>query len=97
MMAGLLEELLCRLAVLPLIYFAFQQRNHRTAGAIVAVIATGLVFAAWHALGEPTFSAQLFVTRFLIPGCVMSGIWLASPTALVAGHCVAHLLIPALF
>jgi len=97
MTAGYEEEVLCRLGVLPLVYFALHGRAPRWAAIASSVIATGLVFAAWHALGEPEPSTTFFLTRLLIPGCVMSVVWLASPSAIVAAHCTAHFLIPALF
>jgi hypothetical protein len=96
MSAGYWEEVVCRLGVLPLAYFFLRGRAPPWAAAALSVVVTGLVFAGWHALGEP-FSATFFVTRLVIPGAAMSLVWLWSPSAITVGHCTAHLLIPALF
>ena len=97
MTAGLLEEVSCRLGVMPALYFALRGRLSENVRALVAVASTGVFFAAWHAAGDSGFSATFFATRFLVPGCAMSAVWLWSPSAVVTGHCTAHLLIPALF
>ncbi len=96
MSAGYWEEVVCRLGVLPLAYFFLRGRAPPWTAAALSVVATGLVFAGWHALGEP-FSATFFVTRLVIPGAAMSLVWLWSPSAVIVAHCTAHLLIPALF
>ncbi len=95
MTAGYGEEVVCRLIVMPAIYFALRSRT-RAAGPI-AIVVTALFFAVWHLPGEPAFSARFFLTRFAMPGCFMSVVWLASPSAIVAGHSAAHLVIPQLF
>lgn len=97
MAAGLQEELVCRLVLLPAFYFGLRDRVPKSALVIAAVGATGLAFALWHALGEGTLASTYFAVRFVLPGCLMSAIWLASPAAIVVGHSTAHLLIPALF
>jgi hypothetical protein len=97
MTAGYEEEIVCRLGVLPLVYFGLRERIPRLGAALLGLIGSGLVFAVWHAIGEPAFSTAFFMTRMLLPGVVMSLIFLVSPSAIVAGHCTAHLLIPALF
>jgi Type II CAAX prenyl endopeptidase Rce1-like len=95
MAAGYGEEVVCRLALGPLLFFWLRQRT-RWAGA-VSVVATAFFFAIWHAAGEDAFSATYFTTRFILPGCIMGGVWLASPSMIVAGHSAAHLLVPWLF
>lgn len=95
MTAGYAEEVVCRLTLLPLLFFGLRGRT-KAAGPI-GVVATGLFFALWHAVGDPTFSATHFVTRFLIPGCGMSALWLVSPSMIVVGHVTAHVFLPALF
>lgn len=97
MTAGLQEELLCRLALMPALFFSLRDRVPVAVRAAMAVAATALSFAVWHALGEPTVSVTYFAVRFVLPGCAMSLAWLASPAAIVVGHSTAHLLIPALF
>lgn len=94
--AGLQEELLCRLTLMPALYFGLRKLA-MPARITAALAATGFAFAVWHALGEDTLSATYFVTRVVFPGCLMTVIWLASPAAIVVGHSTAHLLIPALF
>ena len=97
MTAGYAEEVVCRLGVLPLVYFGLRGRLGRRVAGPVAIVATGLTFSAWHAVGEPTFSPTFFVTRLVIPGAAMSVAWLASPSFITSAHCSAHLLLPALF
>jgi hypothetical protein len=97
MTAGLDEEVVCRLGIMPALCFALGDRVPGIVNLALAPLATGLVFAVWHAIGEDAFSTPYFVTRLLIPGCAMSLVWLVSPAAIVSGHCTAHLLIPALF
>jgi len=96
MTAGVEEEQLCRLALVPALFFPLRRRGVWRAAA-VAVLASGLVFAVWHAAGEATFAPVYFATRLLGPGCVMSLVWLVSPPAIVVDHLTAHLFIPALF
>ena len=96
MSAGFSEEVVCRMALLPLVYFALEGKDKRVQS-LVAVVVTGLAFSLWHMAGETEISVRFFVTRFVIPGCGMSIIWLFSPSAIVSAHSTAHLLIPALF
>jgi membrane protease YdiL (CAAX protease family) len=97
MTAGYSEELGCRLVIMPLAFFALRERLGSRLAAASAVLVTGRAFALWHAAGEPDPSSTYFLTRLIIPGCAMSLVWLVSPSAIVCGHCAAHLLIPALF
>lgn len=95
--AGLGEELLFRLLLLPLLLAAL---GTRTAGKIAAAFAVGLTFAASHELGPGagTFVAAHFASRFLVPGVGMSLLFLyVGPSFLLALHCGAHLLLPLLF
>jgi membrane protease YdiL (CAAX protease family) len=98
MVAGLGEEILFRLIMLPLVYFALAKRTSRTNAAIAATIATGLAFALLHALGPHAGPPSWFVTRFLIPGCAMSvAAFLFRTTFVVTAHATAHVLIPFVF
>ncbi len=98
MSAGYGEELLFRLALLPLLYVLLARRLTRPAAIMLAAVLTGLGFAWLHQAGPGGFDAQFFATRFLVPGVAMSVAFLAiSPAFLVTAHCAAHLLIPALF
>lgn len=98
MSAGYGEELLFRLALLPLLYLLLARRLTRPAAIGLAAVLTGLGFALLHQAGPGAFDAQFFATRFLVPGLAMSVAFFAiSPAFLVTAHCAAHLLIPALF
>jgi len=97
MAAGLDEEVVCRLVLMPLLYFSLRRRAGVALAGVTATIVTAAFFAAWHAAGESPFSATYCMTRFLVPGCAMSLVWLASPPAIVAAHATAHIAIPALF
>jgi len=97
MTAGLWEEQVCRLALLPALYFGLRGRVPEPVAVLTSLVVVGLSFSLWHLAGESVFSLRYFVTRFAIPGCGMSLIWMVSPSAIVAGHASAHLLIPAVF
>ena len=97
MTAGFEEELVCRVALQAALFFGLRGRVPRWAAAGISVLGTALAFSLWHVLGEDSVSATFFVTRFVIPGCAMSLVWLVSPAAIVVGHATAHLFIPALF
>ena len=96
--AGLIEEVFFRLGTLPLLYFALRRRAGEGRARVAAIITTGLLFALSHELSGAEFRPDLFVTRTLLPGCVMSLLcFVLSPAAVVALHCTAHLAIPFLF
>lgn len=98
MTAGFAEEVLFRFAMLPVLYLLLARRLARPAAIAFAAVATGLAFALLHDAGPGSFDAGYFVTRLLIPGTAMSVLFLAvSPSLLVAAHCSAHILMPALF
>jgi hypothetical protein len=87
--AGLGEEVVFRLALLPLLW-------GRLRGG--AVLITGLAFAGLHEIGPAPFSAVLFATRFVLPGFGMSvAAVVLRPSFIVAAHLAAHLLLPLLF
>jgi membrane protease YdiL (CAAX protease family) len=89
--AGVVEEAVFRVALLPLL---------ARRGRALAVVATGALFAVCHELppaGRP-FRPDVFTTRLLVPGCGMTALALALGTPfVVAAHCVAHLLLPLVF
>lgn len=98
--AGVGEELLFRLVVLPGLYFGLRRRMGRAAAAGLAAVLTGLAFALAHELPPlgGSFEARFLATRILFPGVVMSLAFLVLPPAfIVAAHATAHLAIPALF
>jgi membrane protease YdiL (CAAX protease family) len=91
--AGILEEAVFRLGVLPMLLLGTRRR-------VLAVILTSLAFALAHDLvpGAPAFSTAHFLARFLLPGMLMSSLCLWPGFAFVfALHCGAHVLLPFLF
>lgn len=96
--AGLVEESLFRLLVLPLAFFALRQRCGSWLAAALACFITGLLFALSHEPGSATFDAVHFVTRLVIPGMAMSAVaLLLHPAFMVSAHVSAHVLIALLF
>lgn len=100
MSAGLIEELIMRLVLTPLIFVVLRRRLGFHWSALITIIITALSFAFWHEAGsgaEP-FMLQHFATRFMIPGVMMGLlVFYVSPIFVVALHCTAHIMIPLLF
>ena len=98
MTAGYAEELLFRIALLPLVFLVVSKRTSRPVALASAILVASLGFALLHQAGSGGGSASLFATRFLLPGCLMSAAaLLISPSFVVVAHCTAHLLIPVFF
>lgn len=97
--AGYAEELVCRFLVLAAAWHVLTTRSVPRVPAIaIAALASGLVFAVLHALGEPEPSAAYLVTRLVIPGTLFAvAALVVHPAFVVVGHCTAHLFIPLLF
>ncbi len=98
--AGLLEELVFRLMVLPGAHFVCRKRLGARASAAMAILATAVLFSLSHELGPAGghFEARYLLTRFLLPGVGMSlAGYVLGPTFVVSAHCAAHLMLPALF
>jgi hypothetical protein len=98
--AGLIEEVLIRLAVLPAALVMARRRLAPAAAAAVAVLLAATAFTLLHQIGPGAapFVPAYVATRFLFPGVVMSAAALKPGPALVCiGHCAAHLLIPLFF
>jgi len=98
--AGVLEEVVFRLAVLPGLYALLRRRlpPHPSIG--LAALGTGLLFSLSHELGPAggVFDPGFLATRTLFPGLVMSLVALRiHPAFIVTAHCTGHLAIPALF
>jgi hypothetical protein len=92
--AGLGEEVEFRLLLLPVVYFLLARRGSRAVAGVVAVLASAIAFTALHGAAPLSW----MVTRFVIPGCLMSAAaLLIGPSFVVAAHCSAHLLLPVLF
>ena len=98
--AGLIEEVLIRLAVLPAALAVCARLLPSRLAALVAVLASGLVFALLHQVGPGAapFDPAHFAARLLFPGVLMSAaaLW-PGPAFVVVAHCAAHLILPALF
>lgn len=87
--AGVLEEAVFRLGVLAAVLLVLRRAMAARAAATVAVVLTALAFAASHELGPGAgaFDPYFFATRFIIPGCVMSTLFLKpGPAFLVTLH-----------
>lgn len=100
MEAGVVEEALFRLALLPACYALLKSRMSAGHAALWSMAITALAFAASHEVGPGAhaFELQHFATRALIPGAFMSALFFrVGPTFVVTLHCTAHVWIPLLF
>ncbi|BBM82852.1 CPBP family glutamic-type intramembrane protease [Candidatus Uabimicrobium amorphum] len=95
--AGVIEEIVFRLVLLPGVYFLLKGKTHNYLACIIAVVITSFLFALSHEIYDP-FSWSHFMTRFALPGCVMSlAFFVIGPAFIVTAHCTAHLFLPLLF
>lgn len=98
--AGVVEEAVFRLAVLPATYFLALRVMDRLPAMALAVVATGLLFALAHEVGPGAgaFDAWHLITRFAIPGVMFSVLFFRiGPAFIVSAHCTAHLFLPMFF
>jgi len=98
--AGVVEEALFRLALLPLCFALLRDRLGAGRAALVAVAITSLAFAASHEVGPGAlaFDARHFVTHTLVPGAAMGALFFrVGPAFIITLHCAAHVCIPLLF
>lgn len=96
--AGLVEEAVFRLVVLVGAYALLSRRAGPVPATIGAALVTGFLFALSHEVTPAAFDASHFATRMLIPGFVMSVLFLrVGPAFIVTAHCAAHLMIPFAF
>ena len=97
--AGTLEEAVFRLVALPLLLGIGLRVFDERAAPLLAIAATGLLFALAHQLSPDADAVtRHFVVRMLIPGAAMSALFLRpGPAFVVSAHATAHLWIPALF
>jgi hypothetical protein len=98
--AGLCEELVFRLAVLPVAFFALRDRIGARGAMVAGIVVTSSMFALSHELPPAggDFMPLFVATRFVIPGAMMSiACFAVSPSFIVAAHGAAHVVIPALF
>lgn len=98
--AGVIEEALFRLGLLPLAFFALRRHAGLFVAATGACVITGLGFALSHELVPAAggFEAAHFATRVLIPGMAMSALAiLLHPAFIISAHCSAHVALALLF
>lgn len=98
--AGIIEETVVRLALLPLLALAGARIVRTHIAAAGAVFLSGAAFALLHEVGPAarSFALDHFVARALVPGAAMSAAALGVGFAfVVALHCGAHVLLPLLF
>ena len=98
--AGLIEEVLIRLAVLPAAVVLARRALGPVAAGVVAVLVSAAAFTLLHQIGPGAapFVLAYAVTRFVFPGVVMSTAAIyPGPAFVCTAHCAAHLLIPLLF
>lgn len=97
--AGVVEEAVFRLAVLPAVFLATTERLGDRRAAALAIGCAALAFAASHELGPgANGDARLFATRVVVPGVLMGVFFFRpGPAFIVSAHCAAHVLMPHLF
>ncbi len=98
--AGVVEEALFRLLLLPALFVLSSRVMRRNPAAVVAALATGILFALAHEIGPnaTAFDPQHFAVRTILPGAAFSLVAIHLYWAIpVAGHCFAHVLLPLLF
>jgi hypothetical protein len=94
LLTGYFEEMLLRVGVLPLAFFFFSERS-RWVAVVGASVLTAIAFALLHEPGSPSWSATLFLVRFIVPGVGLSLLALVTkPSLAIVAHCTAHVLIP---
>jgi hypothetical protein len=96
--AGTVEEAIFRIAFLFPAYVWLSRRMSKVAAAVVASIASGVLFALSHELAGDPFALRYFVTRVVVPGAGMSLLFFRpGPAFIVGAHSTAHLFIPVAF
>jgi membrane protease YdiL (CAAX protease family) len=98
--AGLIEEVMFRLVLLPVTLFVLARRIDHRLATVLAVVITAALFSLSHELGPAggVFAPRFMLTRFVVPGIAMSSVALRTRMSfLVFAHCTAHLVIPSLF
>lgn len=107
MVAGYGEEILFRMLLTPMFFFAIyaalhnqKHTNRVLLAAASAIVLTAIAFVLLHELGEAdgTFVWQLIATRFLVPGIAMGLLFfLFGPGFVIAMHATMHIMISLLF
>jgi hypothetical protein len=98
LVAGTLEEALFRLIALPVALALCARRFSGRRAVVAAIAATSLLFALSHELDGGALVWRHFAVRALVPGALMSALFLRpGPAFIVSAHATAHLVIPVLF
>ena len=97
MAAGLGEEVLFHLALMPALYFGMRRRFDELPSIGASIFLTSLAFMIAHEIGVWSFDAGHMLTRFMVPGVLMGAAWFLHPAFIVAAHATAHIMIPLLF
>lgn len=96
--AGMFEEIVFRLMLLPFLLVVLSKRLAAVSTHIASILLIGLLFSLSHELAGDPFQLEYFITRFAVPGIVMSIAFLKlHPSAIVCGHSAAHIGIAVLF
>ena len=100
MSTGLVEELVMRVALTPLLFVVLRKRMGFHGAVITTIVIAAFCFVLWHEAGSvgEAFVLQHAMTRFLVPGVIMGlAVFYISPVFLVALHCTTHIMLPLLF
>ncbi|RME28828.1 MAG: CPBP family intramembrane metalloprotease, partial [Deltaproteobacteria bacterium] len=99
MTAGIGEELIFRLALVPPLFWALERRLPKPAMAVAATaVITGALFSLVHLVAPGDGPMAWNLSRFVLPGMVMTFAYLRlGPSFLVTAHCAAHIWIPLAF
>jgi membrane protease YdiL (CAAX protease family) len=96
--AGVVEEVIFRLALLPGLHALLALRLHPRLAAAGAIVVTALLFALSHELTDAPFVMDHFLARALVPGAAFSlAAYLLGPSVVVAGHAMVHVCLPLLY
>lgn len=98
--AGVLEETVFRLLVLPLAWCIAARCLSAERAALPAILVTGLLFSTSHILGPggDPFELGHFLTRSIVPGLFMSALFFRpGPAFVVTMHSTTHVLLPFCF
>lgn len=102
MTAGVGEELVFRLLLVPFLFWALEKKLPKMPAIFLTALITGLVLTGTHALAPDLLvggSPPVWhLSRLLLPGMLMSFAFLRlGPSFLVTAHCAAHIWLPVIF
>jgi len=96
--AGMFEEVVLRMMVLPFLLAFLCTKFSFNIAALLSALFIGVLFTLSHELAGDPFNMRYFITRFLIPGFVMTLVFIrVHPAAMLSGHSASHILIALLF